>query len=380
MRFTDVLGRAERSELSQMEAAELLGISERTFRRWRDRHREDGPAGLADRRLTPSPRRAPVAEIERMLGLYRELYRGFTVKHFHEQLGKRHNYTLGYTVTKLHLHRSGEVRAARKRSAHRKKRPRRPMVGMMLHQDASTHAWLPGGAARHDLVVTMEDATSAIYSMFLVDEEGTASSLRGVREVVAKHGLFCSLYTDRGSHYFFTPEAGGAVSRTVQTQFGRAMKQLGVEHIAAYSPQARGRSERVFSTLQDRLPKELKLAGISTLEAANRWISEIYIAEHNKLFAIDAEQEGSAFVTDTVGAWREILCVQEERTVGNDNTVKWQRLSLQLPPSRLRPHFVKASVRVHEYPDGKLAVYWGPHRLADYDAAGTIANQEKKAA
>ena len=380
MRFTDVLGRAERSELSQMEAAELLGISERTFRRWRDRHREDGPAGLADRRLTPSPRRAPVAEIERMLGLYRELYRGFTVKHFHEQLGKRHNYTLGYTVTKLHLHRSGEVRAARKRSAHRKKRPRRPMVGMMLHQDASTHAWLPGGAARHDLVVTMEDATSAIYSMFLVDEEGTASSLRGVREVVAKHGLFCSLYTDRGSHYFFTPEAGGAVSRTVQTQFGRAMKQLGVEHIAAYSPQARGRSERVFSTLQDRLPKELKLAGISTLEAANRWISEIYIAEHNKLFAIDAEQEGSAFVTDTVVAWREILCVQEERTVGNDNTVKWQRLSLQLPPSRLRPHFVKASVRVHEYPDGKLAVYWGPHRLADYDAAGTIANQEKKAA
>jgi transposase len=380
MRFTDVLGRAERSELSQMEAAELLGISERTFRRWRDRHREDGPAGLADRRLTPSPRRAPVAEIERMLGLYRELYRGFTVKHFHEQLGKRHNYTLGYTVTKLHLHRSGEVRAARKRSAHRKKRPRRPMVGMMLHQDASTHAWLPGGAARHDLVVTMEDATSAIYSMFLVDEEGTASSLRGVREVVAKHGLFCSLYTDRGSHYFFTPEAGGAVSRTVQTQFGRAMKQLGVEHIAAYSPQARGRSERVFSTLQDRLPKELKLAGISTLEAANRWISEIYIAEHNKLFAIDAEQEGSAFVTDTVGAWREILCVQEERTVGNDNTVKWQRLSLQLPPSRLRPHFVKASVRVHEYPDSKLAVYWGPHRLADYDAAGTIANQEKKAA
>src|ERR1035438_4712094 len=190
------------------------------------------------------------------------------------------------------------------------------------------------------LPATMEDATSAIYSMFLVDEEGTASSLRGVREVVAKHGLFCSLYTDRGSHYFFTPEAGGPVSRTVQTQFGRALKQLGIEHIAAYSPQARGRSERVFSTLQDRLPKELRLAGISTVEAANRWLSETYIADHNKLFAISAEQEGSAFVADTMGAWREILCVQEGRTVGNDNTVKWQRLSLQLPPSRLRPHFV----------------------------------------
>ena len=341
MRFTDVLGRSERSELSQMEAAELLGISERTFRRWRDRHRDDGQAGFTDRRLTPSPRRAPVTEIERMLGLYHDLYRGFTVKHFHEQLGKRHHYVLGYTVTKLHLHRSGLVQAARKRSAHRKKRPRRPMVGMMLHQDASTHAWLPGDAGKHDLVVTMDDATSAIYSMFLVDEEGTASSLRGVREVLAKHGLFCSLYTDRGSHYFFTPEAGGPVSRTVQTQFGRALKQLGIEHIAAYSPQARGRSERVFATLQDRLPKELKLAGIDTVAAANRWLSETYMAEHNKLFAIGAEQEGSAFVTDTMGAWREILCVQEERTVGNDNTVKWQRLSLQLPPSRLRPHFVK---------------------------------------
>ena len=344
MRFTDVLGRSERSELSQMEAAELLGISERTFRRWRDRHRDAGLAGLADRRLAPSLRRVPVAEIERMLGLYRDLYRGFTVKHFHEQLGKRHHYTLGYTVTKLHLHRAGLVQAATKRSAHRKKRPRRPMLGMLLHQDASTHAWLPGDARHYDLVVTMEDATSAIYSAFLVDQEGTASSFRGVREVVAKHGLFCSLYTDRGSHYFFTPEGGGPVSRTVLTQFGRALKQLGIEHIAAYSPQARGRSERAFGTLQDRLPKELKLAGIDTVEAANRWLSESYIAAYNERFAIGAEQEGSAFVADAMGAWREILCIQEERTVGNDNTVKWERRSLQLPPSRLRPHFVKATV------------------------------------
>jgi transposase len=376
MRFTDVLGRSERSELSQMEAAELLGVSERTFRRWRDRHRDAGLPGLEDRRLAPSLRRAPAAEVERMLGLYRDLYRGFTVKHFHEQLGKRHNYTLGYTVTKLHLHRAGLVQAASKRSAHRKKRPRRPMVGMMLHQDASTHAWLPGDAGKHDLVVTMDDATSAIYSIFLVDQEGTASSLRGVGEVVAKHGLFCSLYTDRGSHYFLTPEAGGRVSKTVLTQFGRALKQLGIEHIAAYSPQARGRSERAFLTLQDRLPKELKLAGISTVEAANDWLRETYMGEHNKQFAIVAEQEGSAFVADAMDTWRQILCIQEERTVGNDNTVKWQRLNLQLPPNRLRAHFVKATVRVHEYPDGQLAVYWGPHRLADYGADGTLIRPE----
>lgn len=380
MRFEDVLGRTERSGLSQMEAAELLGISERTFRRWRERYREEGPAGLSDRRLRPSLRRAPKAEIERMLGLYRDLYRGFTVKHFHEQLGKRHHYTLGYTVTKLHLHRAGLVTPARSRSAHRKKRPRRPMIGMMLHQDASTHAWLSGDERLYDLVATMDDATSAIYSLFLVDQEGTASSLRGVREVVESQGLFCALYTDRGSHYFETPAAGGRVSKSVLTQFGRALKQLGIEHIAAYSPQARGRSERLFGTLQDRLVKELALAGINTLEAANRWLREVYIAEHNAQFAVPAEQAGSAFVADPSGAWRDILCIQEDRRVGNDNTVRWHRLSLQLPPSRLRPHFVRATVRVHEYPDGTLAVFWGPHRLAEYDASGNLLQPQQQAA
>src|SRR5271163_4701005 len=381
MRFEGLLERHERGELSQSEAAELLGIGERSFRRWRDRLRDEGPAGLLDRRHgKPSARRAGVAEIARMLELYQGSYADFTVKHFHEQLVKRHGYKLGYTVTKVHLHRAGLVRPALKRSAHRKKRPRRPMVGMLLHQDASMHAWLPGDDRKHDLVVTMEDATSALYSLFLVDEEGTASSLRGVREVVARHGLFCSLYTDRGSHYFETPEAGGRVSKTVLTQFGRALKQLGIEHIAAYSPQARGRSERMFGTLQDRLPKELALAGITTVEAANRWLREVYIAEHNKRFAVAAEQEGSAFVADTTGAWREILCIQDDRRVGNDNTVKWRGLSLQLPSSRLRPHFVKATVRVHEYPDGQLAVFWGAHRLADYHANGVITQTQRQAA
>jgi hypothetical protein len=380
MRFEDVLGRSDRSELSQIEAAELLGVSERTFRRWGDRHREMRLEGLSDRRLAPSLRRAPVAEIERMLGLYGDLYRGFTVKHFHEQLVKRHNYLLGYTVTKLHLHHAGLVHPAKKRSAHRKKRPRRPMVGMMLHQDASTHAWLPGDPRKYDLVVTMEDATSALYSAFLVDEEGTASSFQGLREVVDKHGLFCSLYSDRGSHYFVTPEAGGKVSKTTLTQVGRALSQLGIEHIAAYSPQARGRSERVFHTLQDRLSKEFKLAGIETVEAANRWLRDSFIADHNERFAIQAEQAGSAFVVDRAEAWREILCVQEDRTVGLDNTVKWEGLSLQLPPSRLRPHFVRTTVKIHAYPDGSLAVFWGPHRLADYDAKGTFMVPERQAA
>src|SRR5664279_6431585 len=381
MRFESLLDRQESGELSQVEAAALLGISERSFRRWRDRLRDEGPPGLADRRLGKrSPRRASVAEISRMLDLYRGSYAAFTVKHFHEQLLKRHGYKLGYTVTKVHLQRAGLVVRAPRRSAHRKKRPRRPMVGMMLHQDASSHVWLPGTGRKHDLVASLDDATSALLSAFLVDEEGTASSFRGLREVIDRHGLFCALYTDRGSHDFHTPAAGKAVSKTQLTQVGRALTQLGIEHIAAYSPEARGRSERVFLTLQDRLPKEFKLAGIATIEAANVWLRDTYIAAHNSRFAIGPEQEGSAFVADTAGAWREILCTQEDRTVGHDNAVKWEGLSLQLPPSRLRAHFVRATVRVNEYPDGRLAVLWGPHRLGDYDAKGGLVPPARIAA
>ena len=226
----------------------------------------------------------------------------------------------------------------------------------------------------------LDDATSAIYSAFLVEEEGTASTFQGLAEVVAAHGLFCSFYTDRGSHYFHTPEAGGKVSKTHLTQVGRALKQLGIDHIAAYSPQARGRSERVFGTLQGRLPKDMALAGVTTVEGANRWLAETYIAQHNAQFAAPAEQEGSGFVPDRAGQWREILCVQEDRTVGNDNTLKWRNRSLQLPASPLRPHFVKANVRVHEYPHGQLAVFLGPHRLADFDADGAIIETNKIAA
>src|SRR2546423_979372 len=364
MRFEGLLERHERGELSQGEAAEMLGVSERTFRRWRDRLRDEGRQGLRDRRIgKPSSRRAVVEEILRMLGLYEERYSGFTVKHFHEQLHKRHHYKLGYTVTRLALQGAGLVRPAPRRSAHRKKRPRRPMVGMMLHQDASRFAWLPDDDRQYDLVVTLDDATSAVYSGFLVAEEGTASSFRALSEVLDRHGLFCELYTDRGSHYFHTPKAGEAVSKSVQTQVGRALAQLGIRHIAAYSPEARGRSERAFRTLQDRLPKELALAGIATLEAANHWIAESYLPAHNAAFAVAPEQAGSAFVPDRPGAAGAILCIQEERRVGNDNTVKWRGLALQIPPSPLRPHFVRATVRVHEYPDRRLAVFHGPHRL-----------------
>src|SRR5215203_6572452 len=372
MRFSDLLERTEAKALTQEAASELLGINVRTFQRWAGRFEAEGDDGLVDRRMgRRSPKRAPEEELERMLGLFRDKYADFTVKHFHEQLQKRHGYMLGYTVTKLALQAAGLVRKAPKRSAHRKKRPRRPLRGMLLHQDGSRHAWIEGLPAL-DLIVTLDDATSEIYSMLLVEEEGTASTFQALGEVIGEHGLFCALYTDRGSHYFHTPKAGEKVSRAQQTQVGRALSHLGIEHIAAYSPQARGRSERAFRTLQDRLPKELRLAGISDIEAANRWLREHYTGEYNKAFAIAPEQEGSTFVADRAEAWREILCVIEERTVGNDNTIAWQGRRLQLPASRLRPHFVKATVRVHEYPDQTVSVFLGPHRLASYASDGVL--------
>src|ERR1700710_717198 len=315
-----------------------------------------------------SPRRAPEQELERMLGLFRDKYADFTVKHFHEQLQKRHGYVLGYTVTKLALHAAGLVRKAPKRSAHRKKRPRRPLRGMLLHQDGSRHAWIEGLPAL-DLIVTMDDATSEVYSMLLVEEEGTGSTFQALREGIGERGRFCAPYTGRGSHYFYTAKAGEKVSKTQQTQVGRALSQLGIEHIAAYSPEARGRSERMFGTLQGRLPKDLRLAGIKTGEAANAWLKAYYIAEHNAAFAIKAEQQGTAFVADRHQAWREALCVIEERTVANDNTIAWAGRRLQLPESRLRPHFVRTVVRVHEYPDATVSVFLGPHRLATFAAS-----------
>ena len=373
MKFKRVRERWHDRELSQLEAAEILGVTERTFRRWCERYEESGEAGLLDRRLgKPSPQRVPEAWAERVEQLYREHYAGFSAKHFHEHLVKDHHFPFSYSWAKTFLHRRQLVALAPRRGAHRQKRPRRPLVGMMLHQDGSRHRWVPGLGAELDLIVTLDDATSRIYSAFLVDEEGTMSSFVGLRQVIAEHGLFCALYTDRGSHYFHTPQAGDAVDKHMPTQVGRALAQLNIEHIPAYSPEARGRSERAFGTLQDRLPKELKLAGITTPEAANRFIAEVYLPDHNARFAIKPEQPGSAFVPDAAGAWCDTLCVQEDRVVGNDNTVRYHRLVLQLPASPLRPHFVKAKVRVHHYPDDTLAIFHGPRCLARYTPDGRL--------
>jgi transposase len=379
IKFSSILSRYEAAEFSQAEAAELLGIGERTFRRWRQRFEDEGEAGLLDRRLgKASGKRVPSDRSEEVEALYRTRYAGFTAKHFHEHLVKEHNFSWGYTWTKTFLYSKGLLEKAKRRGAHRRKRERRPLPGMMLHQDGSMHMWLAGQPAL-DLIVTLDDATSAIYSAFLIEEEGTASTFRALTEVFGSHGLPMSLYTDRGAHYFYTPTAGGEVDRSRPTQVGRALERLGVEHIAAYSPQARGRSERVFQTLQDRLVKELALKEIDAVEAANLFLRDVYIPEYNARFAVAAAQEGTAFVAIPGVDLAEILCVQEERQVGNDNCVSFNRLKLQIPESPLRAHFVKTRVKVRQYPDGTHAIFYGPRCLGRYDKKGVL-NEERKAA
>jgi transposase len=371
LRFEEALERYRQRRLTADEAGELLGMSGRHFRRLVVRYDEDGAEGLHDRRLgKPSPRRAPAAELTRMQRLYQERYRDFTMKHFHEQLEKRHGYKLGYTVTRLSLQAAGLVIKTQRGGRHRKRRERRPLPGMLLFQDGSTHRWIPALDRDLDVVVTMDDATGELYSVIVVEQEGTASSFLGLRETIAKKGLFRAFYTDRGSHYFHTPKAGGRVDKSKLTQVGRALQQLAITHIPAYSPEARGRMERTFGTLQSRLPPELRLAGIATVAAANRYLRERFLPDYNARFAVPAAEPGSAFVPYAGPSLDDVLCLQEDRQVGRDNCVQWYGRALQIPPQPHRHHYVKATVRVHQYPDGRLAIFDGPRCLARFDRKG----------
>jgi transposase len=374
MKFEEIHERFRGGRLSAVDAAEWLGVSERTFRRWRGRWEAEGAAGLLDRRLGKvSSHRIAADEVDRIVALYGDRYAGWSVQHFHDRAVARHGLRASYGWTKSVLHASGMVRPARRRGAHRQKRPRKPLPGLMLHQDGSRHLWLPALERQIDLIVTMDDATSEIYSAFLVEEEGTWSSFRGVHEVISRHGLFCSFYTDRGSHYFYTPVAGEPVSKTVLTEVGRALQQLDIRHIGAYSPEARGRSERMFGTLQARLVRELADAAIDTIEAANRFIAETYLPAHNLTFMVEASEAGTAFLPWTRGDLDETLCQQEERIVDRDNTVTFERLKLQIEPSPTRRHFVKATVKVRRYADASIAVFYGPRCIGRYGPDGKPA-------
>lgn len=371
MRFEEAYKGWSERRFTQEQAALLLGICDRTFRRYLMRYEEEGIEGLTDKRLAQiSHRRAPVDEVIEITYLYKNRYPNWNVKHFYSFYKLYHSGTRSYTWVKNILQKEGLVRKSSKKGVHRKKRVRAPIEGMMLHQDGSDHEWVPN--IRWDLIVTMDDATNEHYSMFFVEEEGTNSSFRGVKETVEKKGLFCSIYTDRGSHYWTTPEVGGAVDKFNLTQFGRALRHLGIEMIAAYSPEARGRSERAFRTHQERLPKELAMYNIVTMEEANKYLAEVYMPAFNAEFKVPAIEPGSAFVPWISGSLDDALCEQYMRVVGKDNCVSFEGLKLQIPKDQYRCHYNKVKVRIHRYVNGQLAIFHGPRKLAEYDILGNL--------
>jgi len=379
MRFTEAYVDWQQDRLTQEEAALILGVSDRTFRRYIDRYEESGLEGIADKRLTQtSHRRAPVDEVMALVDLYSSHHLGWNARHFHDWYSKRGG-GRSYTWVKNQLQQAKLIPKAKLKGVHRKRREASALPGMMIHQDGSTHEWVPG--QKWDLISTMDDATNEHYSMFFCDEEGTASSFQGVKETIAMHGLFSSFYSDRGSHYWYTPEAGGKVDKNNLTQFGRAMAHLGITMIAAYSPEARGRSERAFETHQGRLPQELALMGITTMEGANRYLSETYLPEFNRKFSHPAREEGSAFISYIGPSLDDILCEQHERTVQPNNCVRFENLVLQISKNEYRCNYIKAKVRVHCYLNGTFAIFHGPRKLGTYDNKGQqIQNSVQKAA
>ncbi len=372
MKVQEIILRAISKQIHWFEAARILGLSARQLRRLYYRYKKYGYDGLYDRRTgKPSPRRVPLAVAEQVFALYREKYFDFSVRHFHEKLWEEHGLLLSYSWVKLALQGAGLVAKERQRGVHRRRRERRPMVGMLLHIDGSRHRWL-GGEQWHDLLVVLDDATSEIYYAQLVEEESTVTVLAALREVVEQRGIFCSLYSDRGSHFWLTPKAGERVDRQRLTQVGRAMRELGIEMIPAYSPQARGRSERNFGTWQRRLPQELRLRGITRREEANQFLRESYIAEFNRKFAVAAAQAESAFVPVGGKDEERIFTLQHERVVNRDNTVSFANRVLQIERTRWRGTLAGCRVVVCEHLDGTLSVYYGPHRV------GFFPNQEQQ--
>ncbi len=380
MKVQEVILRAMSKQMTWIEAAEIIGVSPRTMRRWRGRYEEHGYDGLFDRRLKrPSPKRVPLKTVEKVFELYREMYFDFNVAHFVEKLHGEHDIPLSYSWVKKALREAGLVKRKKKRGTHRKRRPRRPLKGMLLHVDGSQHRWLPG-RAHHDLIVVFDDATSEVYDARLVPEESTETVMAALKATVERQGVFCALYADRASHLVYTPVAGAGPDRDYPTQIGRALEQLGVELIAANSPQARGRCERLFGTWQGRLPQELRLRGITDLREANRYLEERFIPHHNQHFTVPAREEGSAFV-DTAGADLEkIFSHQETRVVKNDNTVSYHNRIIQIEAQRFRYSLARCRVLVCRHLDGRLSLYYGRHRLGRYDAEGRPLKKRSAAA
>ena len=370
MKLQSVLLKAMAKTISWADAAEIIGVTPRTMRRWRERLEEHGYSGLADRRKGKISRlRVPLAIAEQVLRLYKETYFDLNIRHFHEKLKEQHGIELSYTWVQQALQAAGLVARGRKRGKHRRRRERRPLPGMLLHIDGSKHRWL-NDHRWYDLIVILDDATSQIYYAQLVQEESTRTVMAGLREVIETQGLFCALYSDRGSHFFVAPKAGEKLDQHRLTQVGRAMKELGVRMIPAYSPQARGRSERSFGTWQGRLPQELRLAGITTLEQANGFLRERYIDEFNQKFVAPAAEKGTAFRRCSRSDLDWIFSIQTERVVSQDNTVAIQDRWWQIEKCRWRHTLAGQTVTIHQHLDDSISIRFGPHLVGRFASDG----------
>jgi transposase len=378
MKLQDVLLKAMAKKITWWQAAEIIGVTDRTMRRWRERLEAEGYQGLADRRKgKPSFRRVPLQTCEEGLRLYREVYPDLNVRHFHEKLRDEHGIELSYTWVQQALQGAGLVAKRRKRGPHRRRRPRRPLPGMLLPIDGSKHRWL-NDERWYELIVILDEATSEIYYAQLVEEESTRTVMAALREVIETQGLFCALYSDRGSHFFLTPKAGEKVDKHRLTQVGRAMKELGMQMIPAYSPQARGRSERNFGTWPGRLPPELRLARITTPEAANTFLRERYIDVFNAQFRVPAEESGRAFQPCSRSDLDEVFSLQTERVVAKDNTVTMGERRWQLEKARFRPTLAGSTVTIHEHLDHTVSIRFGPHVVGRFAPDGTALGENRK--
>lgn len=379
MKRQEIILRAYAKKISWIEAAEILGMSCRHLRRVREKYEEWGFDGLYDRRAgKESPRRLPIAVVEEVLRLYREEYFDFNVRHFHEKLQEKHEIEVSYTWVKTLLQGAGLVARDRPRKKHRRRRERKPLRGMMLHIDGSHHRWF-GDDRWHDLIVILDDATSEIYYARLVEAESTMSVMEGLREVVEKKGIFCSLYSDRATHFWVTPKGGDAVDRQALTQVGRALRDLSIRMIPAYSPQARGRSERSFRTWQGRLPQELRTRSITSSEEANRFLKRSYIREFNRKFAVEAaESQASAFVPCIREDLDRVFSIQTERVVNRDNTVSYNNMTLQIDKQDWRRSMDGCRVTVYQHLDHTITIGFGPQQLGKYTALGQPAKPPVK--
>jgi transposase len=372
MKVQEVLMRALSGAISWVQAAEILGLELRSVRRWRARFEAGGSVALYDRRRQrPSPRKAPALEVQRILRLYRERFAGWNVRHFYRFARRDHNVTLSYSFVKLALQEAGLVRRARARGRHRRRREPRACFGELLHLDGSPHAWLRRCPdARQTLLTVVDDATTRLLYAQLWATETTAAVVAALHAVCTAWGLPIALYTDRAGWAFYTPKAGGPVDRQHPTQVGRALAHLGIEHIGAYSPQARGRGERLHRTVQGRLVNELDLAGITTVAAANAYLTERFIADYNDEFAHLPADPTSAFVplhgVDLDG----LLCEAAERTVGQDNVVTLDAVALQIAKQPGRRTCAGLRVTVRRDVHGVVSVWHGARCFGCYDGQG----------